>query len=191
MNWYTIFYWLTVADGVKSIFDTASNIFTWFAVISFIAYIITSIGKSIQISENRVTSVDDENKDSDIRAWETFRKISIRFFYIMLPLALITWIGYAATPTKRDCIFIISGGAVATFLTTDTAAREIPSDLAKVVHVYLQKEIKTLSSDDQEALGVATPDVKKAKKDEFVDKLKDMTKDEILNYIKTDSTILK
>lgn len=40
MNYYSVFYWLTVADGVKSVFDTFSNIFTFLSVIFCIAQVL-------------------------------------------------------------------------------------------------------------------------------------------------------
>lgn len=68
MNWYSIFYALTVSDGVKNFFDVTSNIFTWFAVLSFLALVGVSIAKSVMVSENRLKNEEDEKVDPDTRS---------------------------------------------------------------------------------------------------------------------------
>lgn len=183
MNWYKVFYWLTVSDGVKDFFDIFSNIFTWFAVIFFILVIIFTIGKANSIYEEDMENNEDEKKNPTVRSWEFGRKYSFLLFYIMLGLSLLTWIGYVATPTKKDCLMIIAGGTVGNFLQSDSTAKQLPSDLTKYLHLSLQSEIKNLSEDARKELGIKT------KEEEYLDKLKTMSKEELINLIASpDST---
>lgn len=133
-NWYSLFYWLTVADSVKHFFDVTSNLFTTVAVISFIAYVITCIGTSIQIASNNVSNTEEEKTDAEVRAWVYAKQYSSRVFWPALGLALITWIGYVATPTKKDCFIIIAGGAVGNFLQSDSTAKQLPHDVTNFLH---------------------------------------------------------
>jgi hypothetical protein len=183
MNWYSTFYWLTVADSVKKFFDVASNVFTFFAVIFFLIMIITIIGKAIQVSEDSVENEEDEKTNADVRAWEFAKKYSTKLFWPSLIICIITWLGYVMVPTKKDCLLIIAGGSVGNFLTTDKSAKELPGDITKFLHLSLQKEVSDLSEDGRKQIGLQT------NKDKLIDKAKKMTKDELVKYLETDSTL--
>lgn len=192
MNWYKIFYALTVSDGVKSFFDTTSNIFTFFAVLSFIALVIISVFKAATAAENKIKDDASEKVDPETRTFAKARVWVRNFFYVMLGLSLVTWVGWAATPTKKDCVMIIAGGGIATFLTSDTNARKIPAELTKLSVVAIQSwqdQIKDMSIEDKKAIGIQTPEEKK--KEDLKQKLVGMTKEEIIKFIEGDSTLLK
>ena len=82
----------------------------------------------------------------------------------------------------------MAGGAVGNFITTDTSSRAIPADITKFLHLSLNKEIEDLSkevkSDIKKELGIQTP------KDKLLDKVEKLTKDELIEFLKNDSTIL-
>jgi hypothetical protein len=182
MNYYNVFYWLTVSDGVKEVFDTFSNIFTFFTVVGLIVYLII-IGVSINIrSENKDVSENKDYKDSLI-----WRKLFGRFYFFCQVICIITWLGYVLTPTKKDCLLIVAGGAVGNFITTDSSAKSLPSDVTRFLHLSLNKEIDDLSkevkSDVRKELGIQTP------KENLLDKVKQLSKDELIQYIQNDSTI--
>ncbi len=185
MNWYSIFYWLTVADGVKRFLDTASDIFTFFAILTFVILVITMIGKAIQTSSNDVKNDEEEKKDSALRGWNLARSFSAKLFYPFLILAIITWLGYVMVPSKKDCLLIVAGGAVGNFITSDTSARQLPADVTKFLHMSLKKEISELNDDARRELGVQTP------KERLIDKAKQMTKEELISYLQSDTTIAK
>lgn len=105
MNYYSVFYWLTVADGVKAVFDTFSNIFTFLSVIFCIAYVVV-IGLAFEI---------DKGNANDKASFMFWRKFVARTFWTATVLCLITWIGFVMTPTKKDCMLIVAGGAVGNF----------------------------------------------------------------------------
>lgn len=190
MNWYSTFYWLTVSDGVKSFFDVTSNIFTWFAVLSFIGFVIVTIVKAVKISENELKNDEEEKVDPDVRALVKGRVYARNFFYVMLGLSLITWFGYVMTPTKKDCVMIIAGGTIGNFLQSDTNARKIPAEAMKLGVVALQTwqlEIKDFTPEEKKAIGIQSPEEKK--REDFKTKLVGMTKEEIIAFV--DSTLLK
>jgi hypothetical protein len=190
MNWYSVFYWLTVSDGVKSFFNVTSNIFTWFAVLSFLALIGVTIGKMVAASENNCKNDEEEKVDSDVRVLIKARIYVRNFFYVMLGLSLITWLGWVTTPTKKDCIMIIAGGTVGNFLQSDSNARQLPADVMKLAHVALlswQEQIKDISPEDRKVLGIQSAEEKK--KEDFLDKLGTLTKDEIIEQFRKDSTL--
>jgi len=180
MNYYSVFYWLTVADGVKEVFDTFSNIFTFLTVISLIAYAIVA-GVSIDAKM--------KGQDSDYKDCLLWRRFVGNFYWMCQIICIITWLGYVFTPTKKDCLLIVAGGAVGNFITTDTSAKALPADVTKFLHLSLNKEIEDLSKDIKQdvrkELGVQSP------KEKLLDGIEKMTKEQIIEYIKNDSTFSK
>ena len=190
MNWYSIFYALTVSDGIKQFFDTSSNIFTWFAVLSFIALAIVTILKSVTVAENKLKTVEEEKVDPETRTVVALRGYIKTFFYTMLGLALVTWFGWVITPTKKDCVMIIAGGGIATFLTSDTNARAIPGELTKLGVVAIQAwqdQIKDFTPEERKTIGIQTPEEKK--QSDLLDKVGKMTKEEIIEWLKSEDAL--
>lgn len=185
MNWYGIFYWLTVADSVKSFFDTTSNIFTTFTIIAFIALIVVGIGESYTVDDANLKNEAEEKENPTYRSWLKFGKMVKRLFYPFLILAILTWAGYVFTPTKKDCLLIVAGGAVGNFMTSDSSAKQLPGDVTKFLHMSLKSEIANLSEDARKELGVESP------KEKLLDKVKKLSKEELINYLQSDSTLLK
>lgn len=178
MNYYNVFYFLTVADGVKEVFDTFSNIFTALTVFSLIAFAIM-IGTTIEYKGDK--------ESADYKSSLSWRKFIGRIYWICQIICIITWLGYVFTPTKKDCLLIVAGGAVGNFITTDTSARAIPADITKFLHLSLNKEIedlqKEVKTDIRKELGVQTP------KDKFIEKVEKLSKEELIEYLKRDTTI--
>lgn len=184
MDWYTIFYWVTVADGVKRFFDVASNWFTFFAIVFFILAIVFSVGKSSSISGEKLKNEEEDKKNPDYRSWDLGKKHSMKFFYTFLVLWFVTWMGYALTPTKKDCLLIIAGGSVGNFITSDSSAQKIPSDITDFLHLSLKKEIQELTVEERDEIGMQTP------KEKFLDKVKELSKEELIDFLQSDTTLL-
>lgn len=174
MNYYSIFYWVTVSDGIKEVFDSFSNIFTFFSIVAFGVYIIL-------IGYVTFEELDERNKNNAIK-WRNFFS---RTFWIAISLSFITWLGWVAVPSKKDCMMIIAGGAVGNFITSDSSAKEIPSDVAKFLHESLKNQIKELNADVKKEFSTPSP------KDQFIDKAKEMTKEQLIEYLKSDTTFSK
>lgn len=166
MNWYNIFYWVTVADNIKSFFDTTSNIFTWLAVLSFIVYIILSIVHSVE------TNSDSESDNT--KAWGIAKNAFRGVFYTTLALSLITWFGYMACPSKKDALIIIAGGTVGNFITSDSSSKAIPAEAMLLLRDKIRSEIREVNLQNLVDEKVA----------EQVDTLAGKTKEELLQIIK-------
>lgn len=140
MNWYNIFYWVTVADGVKDFFDVSSNVFSWFAVIFLVATLV-SVGA---YGSNKAEGNIREQEDKGWKYWMSFMR---RMTVWTTVFALITWTGYVFCPSKRDAVIIIAGGAVGNFITSDSSARQIPAELTLLVREKMRSEIEDLKTD--------------------------------------------
>jgi hypothetical protein len=188
MNWYKVFYWLTVSDGVKDALDTFSNIFTFFAVIFGLWYavcIIVILSSDLGANDTPIES------EKDNKSWMNYRKWSGRTFWFTFTLTLCLWIGWAMTPTKQDCLMIIAGGSIGNFISNDSSAAKLPADVTKVLHLYLKNEIKTLELSPElkqslnKDLGIKTD------KEELADKLKTLSREELIKFIQSDTTQTK
>lgn len=130
MSWYSIFYWITVADGVKEFFDTFSNIFTFLSIATCVIVIISFF-----------VSRDDSDEETQ-KSGEAWLKWSRKLFIWFTTFMLITWAGYVFCPNKRDALIIVAGGAVGEFITSDSAARTIPSEVMVLLRDKIRSEIK-------------------------------------------------
>ena len=184
MNYYSVFYWISVADGVKRFFGTSSTIFCFFTVVLFLCALVCVFGKNVTISEGNLSTKEEEDKDPDFRSWDGFQKQSLRWFYVSLILCLITWTAWVFVPSKKDCLLIVAGGAVGNFLTTDSSSKQLPADITRFLHSELQKDIASVNDDAKKELGIKA----KTPKQTLLEKAQSMTKDELVKYI--DSTNL-
>lgn len=179
-NWYKIFYWLTVADGVKSFLDVFSNVLMFLTLFVAIAYFISTL---LFLSNDGFS---ESEKESIAKA----KKYTTRTFRILGVLTTITWLAWVMTPTKKDCLLIIAGGAVGNFISTDSSAKQLPSDLTRFLHLSLKKEVESLGEESRQELGLSS------KKDKLVHKIKnleisDSDKEDLIEYIVQDSTLIK
>lgn len=139
MNWYKIFYWVMVADGVKSFFNTSSTIFTWFSVIFLLAFIVTCFTYGAGKSEGMT--------DGDEKQYKYWINALRRLTIWTTILCLFTWMGYVFCPSKKDAVVIIAGGAVGNFITSDSSAKQIPAELTLLVREKMRSEIEDLKTD--------------------------------------------
>lgn len=176
MNYYQVFYWLTVADGVKAVFDTFSNIFTFLAVVSLIAYVVII-----------AISTDSTATESETKSALHWKKLIGKTFWFSTTWMILLWLGYVLTPTKKDCLLIVAGGSVGNFITTDTSAKQLPSDITTFLHQSLKAEIAELDSADRKQVLIDEPKPKKKESDELMDKVKALTKEELIKLLQSDT----
>ena len=146
--------------------------------------VIILVIRAVFTSENKIKNDEEAAIDPDTRSVNFLIPHVKRFLYTMMILSIITWFGWAATPTKKDCVMIIAGGGIATFLTSDTNARQIPAELSKLSVVAIQSwqdQIKDFSVEDRKNIGILTPEEKV--KDDYISKMKQMSKEEIIKYL--------
>ncbi len=136
-NYYKVFYWLTVADGVKSFFNVFSNIATVLSVVALVFIIIMTLIKV----DNSDTSQSEEDKVSFQKWFGYFKSL----FIYLSTITLILWAGYVFVPSKQDCYVIVAGGAVGNFITSDSAAKKIPSEALQLLRDKIREESKSIS----------------------------------------------
>lgn len=170
MSWYTVFYLFSVADGLGTFFG-------WMAFIGTAGFLVSAMLWTL-------SHTTDMKNDSDA---PFFRDLARRWLWRSMVIGIIGWAGYVLIPNKKDMLLIIAGGAVGNFLTSDTSARQLPADVTQYLHKAIQAQVKDLDLpiEAKRAMGTAT------KKEEFLDKVKDLTKEEIIERIKTDTMYVK
>lgn len=169
MSWNSIFYWITRADDIKGFFDTFSNWFLFFTIIFGLAYIFLSI-----------FSADPESKDS----WESIKywKKSIgKCLGLTVILTTILWAGYVFTPTKKEALLIVAGGGAMKFLTTDSSAKRLPSELT----TFVITELRSMS--EQAKVDIGINQTKKS----VLDEIRGLSATELIEKMKSDSTLTK
>ena len=162
INFYKIFYWLTVADNAKAFFIAG-------IAVSMISGIVSLICTAIFSTEG----------DDDIV------KASKKWWWRSVPLIIMFWGLYIFTPSKSDTLLIIAGGAVGNFVTSDSSSKAIPSDITSFLHMKLQAEILDANDEVKRQLGAQTP------KEKLLDKAKELTKEQLIEFLKNDSTLVK
>lgn len=179
MNYYQIFYLLTRGDSIKNFFDVFSDIFTWFAVISTIYFVIVRI--SINVNDENWAFEEkliDDKEQKVITPFGNFvKKTSGGFFYVSLVFCFISWLGYVLVPTKKEMLIIAAAGGTMEYLAADSSAKEIPKSILNFVNT----ELKTLSLDAQIEFenAMLNKDIQK--------ELLDLPKEQLLERLKTDS----
>lgn len=181
MNLYHLFYWITAAERVQDFFQALAVTFLVFVCIAVSMYIVAKFS-FIENVRNGRTAYPRDKTEHDDKADGNFLyvKWAKRMFYIFIPLASIFWILYIATPSKSDTVLIVAGGAVGQFVMSDSSAKKLPSDVTNFLH----EKIGELA---REAKSGVVP----TQQDQKIKELEGMTKDQILEKLKTDSTISK
>lgn len=125
MNYTKLFYWLTVADNAKTLFNVQIGIFTAISVIATICYFLN-----------------DSNSDE--------QKMSRKWMWWSYPFAILFWVLQIATPSKKDALLIVAGGQTLNFLTTDSSSKQIPHELTS----FVLTELKNMAQDVKVELNI-------------------------------------
>lgn len=159
MNYTQLFYWLVVADNARTFFTTFSIIFTVIAIIATLMFI---IGRSDY----------DWNNISDAG------KAGKKFMFWSYPFMVLFWGLLIFTPNKKDALLIIAGGQTLNYLTTDSVARQLPSELTG----FLVAEIRNLAQESGVELLTNTY------KQQVLESAKTMTTQELIDKMQVDTT---
>lgn len=161
-NWYSIFYWISVADGVKGFFDIASNIFSWGACILLILVIILTI----------VITGYSESENSAKAEVDRARKFLQKFALSSFILAVTTWTVYVFCPSKKDALIIVAGGMVGNFIDKDTSVRQIPTEAIELLRSKIREEMNEIDSPEP----IPTDQLIQKSKEELIEIIKQKTK---------------
>lgn len=155
MNWYTLFYLFTVLDKLANAFMTG-------AIICTIGFVILSI--VYFINKDRLTS--HTNKQVEGQHWLNVIKWPHRTSII---LGIFFWLLIVLTPTRKDMIIIIAGGAVGEFVTKDSSAQKLPADITRFLRGEILKATAELSDEAKQSIGIETE----------ADRIKKLSKEEL------------
>lgn len=158
MNYTKLFYWLVVADNAKTFFTAFTVIFTAIAVISTIVFL---VGRT-------------EHKWVETNTGKMGRK----FMFWSYPFMVLFWGLLIFTPSKKDALLIVAGGQTLNFLTTDSVAKELPSELTG----FLVTEIRNLAHESGVEL------LSNTYKQQVLESAKAMGTQELLEKMQTDTT---
>lgn len=111
MNWYKLFYWITVADNAHLFFKVFAGIFTVIAIIVTIWFLL-----------------DETDSREELKKW----------IFWSYPFTILFWAFLIFTPNKRDALLIVAGGGTMNFLTSDSTAKQIPHELSNFVLTELK-----------------------------------------------------
>ena len=67
------------------------------------------------------------------------------------PFMFLWWALVVFTPSKKDALLIVAGGQTMNFLTTDSSAKQIPSELSN----FVVTELKNMAADAKVDLNIA------------------------------------
>jgi hypothetical protein len=161
MNWYQVFYWVTVADGVKNFFDVISTVFLVFSILMFIIYWVVFF--NYRSSDG--TEPTDKTERKEYRFWVRICRNSFIWFFCLMT---VTWACYVFCPSKKDAAIIIAGGAIGNFIVSDSSSKAIPAELTMLVREKLKSEINDIKVGDI----LETDTLKSKTKEELIEILK-------------------
>ena len=161
MNWYKLFYWLTVADNAKTMFVAFIVIFTFISFISTMAYFVNTG------STYKPQTDDDKENQMMSRKW----------MWWSYPFMILFWSLYIFTPNKKDALLIVAGGGTMEFLTTDSTVKQIPHELSS----FVVTQLKSMGEEAKVELGI------QSQKDKILDEAKSMTTQQLLDKMKIDT----
>jgi len=163
-NWYEIFWFLTIADEVKTALHTIAVAAFVFLIASLVFYFISVYWKSAEIENNG------NDTDSEVKKWAVWVKAFKTVFIASLIICFVSECFNIFIPSKRDALIIIAGGAVGNFITKDSTSKQIPHEVMELLSTKIKAEIKNT---DMKTLISGEKDT-----------LQNMTKEELIKKIK-------
>lgn len=158
MNWYTIFYLFTILDKLSAAFITGGVIST----IGFVAFSIVYFVNKDRLTQS-LYKADGEHWLNVIK-WPYRTSIFLSIFF---------WTLIIVTPTRKDMIIIIAGGAVGEFVTKDSASQKLPADITRFLRGEILKATAELSDAAKQSIGIETE----------AERIKNMSKKELEDLV--------
>jgi len=162
-NWYSIFYWLTVSDGIKSALNPLIIIFSFVSAISLVGYFISSGYLASELNSGY-------KNERDAASWGVWVRTWKNTFFTGIFILLLSTFAYVLIPSKKDALIIIAGGTVGNFVTQDSSARKIPAEVMNLLRVKIKEEINETTI--REAIEGQTDTLKNKSKAELLEILK-------------------
>lgn len=171
MNFYKLFYYLTVGDKLATLFG-------WLSIFFCISFVVTTIivffftPDIYKIDEGLVKERKDEKEQHNFteKRWYKNVRITNYMLFVAAPISLFLWAG---TPNKKEAVLIIGGGYIGNFITTDSSAKKLPSDIV----YFLRSNLQLAAKESQVELQGLIEQPK-------IDTLASKSKEELLEIIK-------
>ena len=157
MSYKALFYWLTVADNAKYFFLTFTILFTIVSCIAWLAYL-----------ANTEPGEDNNKRQAMARKW----------IWYSMPFSIVFWALMVFTPSRKDALLIVAGGATLDYLSQDSTARQLPKDLVNFISV----ELKNAAVETGLNLQI------NSNKEKMMEKVKTLTAEELITLMKQDTT---
>lgn len=166
MNYVFAFYLIGIVDGLKTMFAITGGAATFIGLILLIVEI-----------NYKGTKPNDNEKETHERLTKTATRFSRFFLFFGLFFLLFS----VLLPDRKSAILMVVGGQTLNFLTRDSSASKIPSELM----TYMVTEIRNLSNEAQLNL-----DISKTKQ-VILKEAENMSTKELIDKLKTDTTFTK
>lgn len=171
MDFYKLFYWITVADRMQTFIMAIAVISAVFLALNIITGLVAKFSQALYNTEGTT----DWKKNGVILQWTR------RLYRIIIPIFLAFWFLFVAIPSKADTILIIAGGGIGNFMQHDSAAKQIPPAMTN----FVVTKINELTNEARQSQGLLNP------KEKALKSMEDMTKEQIIEALKKDTTISK
>lgn len=174
MNWYSIFYFLTIGDKLSELFSSGVIVFSVLFFISSLSWVIQTFTDPREFSSLKPEETPQQSKARTVAIYRN-SMLGIGIFYAVL------WLLYIATPSRKEALFIIAGGGVAEFATSDTSMRQIPAEMSNFVltglrNMSMEEGIELLQGDAKE---------------NALKKASEMSPNDLIEKMKTDTNFAK
>ncbi len=153
MNWYFVFYLFSVADKLGSTFGFLGTCFFFLSIVAVIAFCASHLGSDSDWTDNR----QEEGKEKRL----AFRTTARRAVFIFMPLCALLYLFEGLIPTKKDMLFIIIGGTVTNFATTNKNAQALPNDLLAWIRAEVKNQTAQVAPEQLQKLREAEVEAKK------------------------------
>lgn len=131
MNWYWIFYLLTIVENF-----TTALLATWIvAMLSAVTFFVVWLTNKHNVIEGY-----EKHKNGYI-LWE---KLGYKIFKNSLIIFITTLMLFLFIPSRTGVMLIIAGGAIGEFVTSNEDVKEIPAELATWFKAQIEVEVQEL-----------------------------------------------
>lgn len=185
MDFYKLFYFLTLGDRLSSFFFYTALGLSIVYVILFLVRILSEDDFFSSVFTNKKGDkyfLEKEDGSLAPSSYNVGKSIYVataagvrvsKVSNISFIGACLLWLMYIAIPSKKDAVLIIGGGYVGNFITQDSSARQLPSDIVYFIRTNLQKYAEEAQVEIRGFTNTKT----------LADSLAEMSKEEMANYI--------
>lgn len=164
MNWFKVFYWISIADNLRGVLCVFAWVTLIFAMVAFGFFVFG-----------------DRDLDDMTAKPNGLSERSKKWFWWSLPMCILFFALNAAIPSRKDALLIIAGGGAMEYFTTDSTAKQLPHELTN----FVVGELRVLAADAKVQLLSYNTEA------EIMRQAKELTTEELLEKMRSDSIFAK